>query len=107
MSIFGKGKIEPAQYLDEPQNKLAMTTLKSGFAAMGYMVPNFRRANANTQLKNFGLDAEDRFFIIQKASDMIFRDDPHRALEALSEKIDVTGSYMILSYLLTGVDDEV
>lgn len=81
-------------------------SLKHGFNAMGHKVPNFRKRNTEQMLKGFGINAEDRFFIIERASEQIQRDNTHEAMEYISKYVDVTGTYMVLSCLLTGVDDD-
>lgn len=112
MSIFGTGENpKTPQYIELPKkesylssiyNKKKHIELKHGFDAMGYEVPSFRKNNAEKMLKDFGINAEDRFFIIEHASEQIMKDNTHKAMDYISKKIDATGTYMILSCLLTG-----
>jgi hypothetical protein len=102
MSIFRNDQNMPTYWLRNPDNKKAMDELKHNFDAFGYMVPNFRRENTNKVLKGFGLTSKDRFTLIQKACEFILQNEPHSTMNEISKKVDVTGTYMIMGYLLTG-----
>lgn len=102
MSIFENGNNNVDCWLNDSDNKKAMDSLRYNFGALGYIVPNFRRENANKFLKDIGVKTEDRFSIIQKACDCILRDNPHSAMDEISKEVDVTGTYTVMSYLLTG-----
>ena len=79
---------------------------ESGFDAMGHAVPAFRRSAAERHMKDMGFirpgDSELRFSVVSRMADCIERDDSHEALEfALSQGVDATGCYRLLSVLLT------
>ena len=75
---------------------------QSEFDALGYQVPNFRKAAADQHMKSMGFqNAEQRYDVIATMSDRIARDDPHMALEeAMKKGVDATGCYRLLSVLL-------
>lgn len=76
---------------------------QSGFDAMGFKVPAFRKAAAEEHMKDMGFtSAEQRFDVISTMSNCIERDNSHMALEkALSMGVDATGCYRLLAVLLT------
>lgn len=103
MSIFNSGeKATPASYINSGTNKKGMEELKHGFDAMGYEVPAFRKHNVDKCLKNIGVSSEDRFFIIKNASEHIADDNPQKAMDYIAKHVDTTGTYMVMSYFLTG-----
>lgn len=79
---------------------------QSGFDAMGYQVPGFRKAAAQEHMKDMGFtrkgDSELRHDVVSKMSAFIERDNSHQALECAMEMgVDATGCYRLLSVLLT------
>ena len=75
---------------------------ESEFAALGKIVPNFRKSAADQHMKEMGFkDAEQRYNVISTMAQRIARDDPHMALEdAMRLGVDATGCYRLLSVLL-------
>lgn len=75
---------------------------QSGFDAMGFEVPMFRKAEGERHLKQMGFtDAEKRYDIVALMSEQIARDNTHAAMEQAHKKgLDVTGCYRLLSVLL-------
>lgn len=76
---------------------------QSDFAALGHIVPAFRKSQANAHMKAMGfIDPEQRFRVVMAMSERIARDDPHMALEdAMKLGVDATGCYRLLAVLLT------
>lgn len=76
---------------------------QSGFEAMGHVVPAFRKSIGEDHLKAMGFtDSEKRFELVNAMSIQIERDNTHKAMEEAYKKgLDVTGTYRLLSVLLT------
>ena len=77
--------------------------MESGFNAMGKPVPIRRLVNGLA----FALSViDDKYFdhrkFVEDIADALRMDLPNEAMEIASMKLDTTGCYMLLSYLLTG-----
>lgn len=72
----------------------------SGFAAMGKPVPAERQQAAYDAASKMGV--EKPFTLINGMAKLLEKDKPFEALQLSRAYVDVTGSYMLLAYLLTG-----
>lgn len=79
---------------------------ESGFNAMGNPIPNFRKQNAYTICREvIGLDADTAWSLVEGMSNSLERDMPYEAMKHAEDKVDITGSYRIMAYLLTGEEE--
>ena len=72
----------------------------SGFAAMGSRVPNYRRDAAYQWLRSIGIDREQSWSTVVRMAECLERDEPHVAMKAAEEIVDLTGAYRLMALLL-------
>lgn len=96
---------------------------REGYGAMGHPIPERRKTNAYHWLKSeLGFSTEEAQTLVDRVAEQLERDEPYKAMrEAHGEapgmdpssateehtpqdhrKVDVTGGYRLLAYLLTG-----
>ena len=77
--------------------------IESEFNAMGNPIPNFRKQNAYTMCREIiGLDTDTAWSLIEGMSNSLERDMPYEAMKHAENKVDLTGAYRVMAYLLTG-----
>jgi hypothetical protein len=74
----------------------------SEFDAFGHVVPDGRRDRAYRWLRSIGVDRAAAFSCVEMMSQHILKDRPHEAIARARETVDLTGSYRLLAYLVTG-----
>jgi len=72
-----------------------------GFAAMGKPVPMDRRDAAFRHAKQMGLSGADAWDVIGKVADAIERDEPYRAMQEGTRRLDLIGTYRLMAVLMT------
>ena len=74
---------------------------ESGFAAMGKPISGHRRSAAYDLCVEFGLKNEDGWDAVGKVANALERDKPYEAMELGRKYLDLTGTYRLMSVLLT------
>jgi len=77
-----------------------------GMAAMGRPVPAFRKQAGYEAAKDMGLGTEAAFSVVASMSECLERDLPYEAMAAGMKRLDLTGTYRLMAYLLTGEEKE-
>lgn len=71
-----------------------------GMAAFGKPVPTYRKDVALKHCRDMGLtDTNKATGMINRAAGAIERDQPYKAMEALTAYLDLTGAYRLLAVL--------
>jgi len=74
--------------------------LSDGFAAMGKPIPFHRKQAGYDFVKSIGV--KDCFGAVAAMSEQLERDKPYEAMAAGMRYLDLTGTYRLMAYLLTG-----
>lgn len=71
-----------------------------GMAAFGKPVPNYRKSAALQHARDMGLtDTNKATGMINRTAEFIERDEPYKAMEAITAYLDLTGAYRLLAVL--------
>jgi len=80
---------------------------ETGFKAMGKPIPMFRRQAGYDHAKAMGVkSSEAAWTVVSTMAAQIERDKPYEAMQAGMKFLDLTGTYRMMSVLLTAVEVE-
>jgi hypothetical protein len=72
-----------------------------GFDAMGKPIPAYRRQAGYDALRKMGLTTEAAWSATNGMAEQLERDQPYEGMNIATKYVDLTGSYMLMAFLLT------
>lgn len=79
----------------------------SEFNAMGKPIPQYRKDAAINYMSSVVVDLKfNPKYFVESACIYLENDEPDGAMQLLQTRIDLTGSYIMLAFLLTGENNE-
>ena len=94
-----------AEFIDNANQKAQRASddlTADGMDAFGKPVPSYRKDAALKHCRDMGLtDTNKATGLINRAVEHIERDEPYKAMEAITAYLDLTGAYRLLAVLCT------